>query len=177
MAGWGAAAVLALVAAGTASAQVETVQAGMPLSRVRPTDPAARSLVATARTASPTAARLIDILESSDVIVKVSATLMNDGLAGDTRFLTVTAAVRIVCIRIDRPRPLPERIGWLAHELQHAVEIAGAQEVRSDADLVELMKRIGRSRAWGRLVETDAAVACGRRAEREAAQQSYAAIR
>ena len=138
-------------------------------SRVWPMDPAARTLIAQARAASPTVAFLLSRIDASDVIVKVSVTLMNDGLAGDLRFLAATACARILCVRIDRLRAPPEQMSWLGHELQHAVEVAGAPAVRSEADLVTLMQRIGRSRGQGRLFETDAAVACGRQVAREVA--------
>jgi hypothetical protein len=60
-------------------------------------------------------------------------------------------------------------VSWLAHELQHAVEVAGAPEVRSGAQMAALMKRIGRSREAGRQFETDGAIECGRQAGRELA--------
>jgi hypothetical protein len=58
---------------------------------------------------------------------------------------------------------------WLAHELQHAVEVGCVPAVRSGADLAALMRRIGRCREAGQFFETEAAITCGRRAERELA--------
>jgi len=136
---------------------------------VRSMNPAAQTLIARACAASPTVASLVSTLEASDVIVMVSVTFMNEGLAGDLRFLTATRCARILCVRIDRLRPPTEQMSWLGHELQHAVEVAGAPAVRSEADLVTLMQRIGRSRGQGRLFETDAAMACGRQVAREVA--------
>jgi hypothetical protein len=132
-------------------------------------NPAAQALLARARATSPTVASLLSTLEASDVIVMVSVTFMSEGLAGDMRFLTATACARIPCVRIDRLRPPAEQMSWLGHELQHAVEVAGAPEVRSEADLMTMMQRIGRSRGQGRLFETDAAAACGRQVAREVA--------
>ena len=158
-----------LVLLGGAQSQAQPGFEQAATAHVRNMNPAARALVAQARAASPTVASLLSTLEASDVIVLVSVTFMNEGLAGDLRFLTATACARILCVRIDRLRPPPEQMSWLGHELQHAVEVAGAPEVRSEADLVTLMQRIGRSRGQGRLFETDAAVACGRQVAREVA--------
>jgi len=52
-------------------------------------------------------------------------------------------------------------VPWLAHELWHAVEIAGAPEVRDRASLLRLYQRIGEGfRAGGRMeMETQRAQA------------------
>jgi hypothetical protein len=134
-------------------------------------DGAARRLLEDATAASPTVAGLVARLEASDLIVLASVTMVADGIAGDTRLLATTTANRILQIRIDNRRPREEQMGWLGHELQHAAEIAGAPEVRTEAHLVVLLKRIGRSRDGDRLFETDAAVACGRSIHREVADR------
>jgi hypothetical protein len=132
-------------------------------------DPAASRLLDQARESSPTVGRLVALLEASDVIVMVSVTMLPGGISGDTRFLATTAAVRIVQVRIDNRQPRSAQMAWLGHELQHAAEVAGAQEVRSSADLAGLMKRIGHAHGQRRLFETAAAVQCGRLVSREAA--------
>jgi hypothetical protein len=140
-----------------------------PSGPVRPMDTAARRLLTEGRTTCPTIARLAAALEGSDVIVMLSVTMVPDGLAGDSRFLATTATHRILHIRLDNRRPRVEQVVWLAHELQHAVEVAGAPEVRSGAQMAALMTRVGRSREAGRQFETDGAIACGRQAGRELA--------
>jgi len=140
-----------------------------PSSRVRPMDAAAARLLREGRAACPTIARMAAALEESDLIVMLSVTMVPDGLAGDSRFLATTATHRILQVRLDNRRPSVEQVAWLAHELQHAVEVAGAPEVRSGAEMAELMKRIGRSREAGRQFETDGAIGCGRQAARELA--------
>ena len=140
-----------------------------PNAHVRPTDKSASRLLADAVRASATVARLAAELDASDVVVMLSVTMIPGGIGGDTRFLAGTHAVRYLQVRIDNRQPRLEQMRWLSHELQHAVEVSCRSAVRSGADLAVLMQRIGRSREAGRLFETDAAMTCGKQAERELA--------
>jgi hypothetical protein len=47
-----------------------------------------------------------------------------------------------------------ELIAWMGHELWHAVEVAGAPEVRDQATLLRLYQRIGVAGASGTTAET-----------------------
>jgi hypothetical protein len=175
MAAWGAAvgglatAVLVLtVGAATGAEAQPTIQAqGIP--HIRLMDTTARRVFDDAAAASPTFARLVAALDVSDVVVLVSTSFMRDGLAGDTRLLAVTAGSRLLAIRIDKLRSEGEQMAWLAHELQHALEIAAVPDVRSDADVAALMMRIGRTGGTRGTFETDAAVRVGRQVQREIA--------
>ena len=80
---------------GTGAAQERAADA-----HVRGLDAGARALIAEARGCSPTVGRLMAALDHSDVIVLVSLTFMGDGVAADTRFVTVTHRVRILSLRI-----------------------------------------------------------------------------
>ena len=140
-----------------------------PDAHVRPTDKAAIRLLDDAVRTSGTVARLAAELEASDVVVMLSVTMIPDGIGGDMRFLAGTHARRYLQVRIDNRQPRLEQMRWLAHELQHAVEVGCVSAVRSGADLAALMRRIGRHRDAGRLFETEAAIACGKQAERELA--------
>ena len=89
-------------------------------------DAAARRLLESAVAAFPTVARLVAQLETSDLIVMTAVTMVPGGIAGDVRFLDATATVRILQVRVDNRQAPLEQMAWLAHELQHAVEAAGA---------------------------------------------------
>jgi hypothetical protein len=52
-------------------------------------------------------------------------------------------------------------IAVIAHELQHAVEVAGDPGVVDDAGLVALYRRIGHNSAGGHSYDTDAARTAG----------------
>lgn len=140
-----------------------------PNAHVRPTDNAAIRLLDDAVRASATVARLAAELEAADVVVMLSVTMVPGGIGGDVRFLAATPAIRYLQVRIDNRRPRWEQMSWLAHELQHAAEVGRACAVRSSADLVALMRRLGHATDQGRRFETDAAIDCGKRAERELA--------
>ena len=173
-AGWGAfRSRLAVLGGAVACAMLlcadAEVAASDPNAHVRPTDKAASRLLDDAVRGSATVATLAAELEASDVVVMLSVTMVPGGVGGDMRFLAGTHAARYLQVRIDNRQPRLEQMRWLAHELRHAVEVGCVPAVRSGADLAALMRRIGRSRDAGRLFETDAAITCGKQAERELA--------
>jgi hypothetical protein len=93
--------------------------------------------------ASPTLCALVAALDGSDVIVHVSfahAPKLDGHLAhqlvdaGGRRYLRIVLAVR----HSDRVL-----IPILAHELQHALEVAQAPDVRDAVALIGLYQRIG----------------------------------
>jgi hypothetical protein len=136
-------------------------------SRVHPLNGAfdARPLLATALERSPTIRRLVAPLDASDVIVYVA---LEDDVrtgSGDLHLMPAMPGVRRVLVRIDARNGIPERFKWLGHELQHAVEVASAPEVRDAAGMARLFARIGRLTAEG--FETDAAVRAGNAVYRE----------
>jgi hypothetical protein len=55
-----------------------------------------------------------------------------------------------------------DAVGWLGHELQHALEVAAAADVTNEAGLERLYRRIGRLQVHQvSRFETDAAVRAG----------------
>ncbi|MCX6545606.1 MAG: hypothetical protein NTV05_14490 [Acidobacteria bacterium] len=105
-----------------------------PNSRVRCLDGEARRLLEAAVAVSPTIARLVTDLQSTDLIVGIEAhTLPKKGLNGDARVIAATPVVRHVRIRVAIPGVQSELLAVLGHELQHAVEIAAAPDVRDAA--------------------------------------------
>lgn len=104
---------------------------------------------------------LVKSLEESDVIVHIV-----DGRCrvlrpeGCTTLAGRGGRTRYLRIRVSAWRPLPDLLQILAHELWHAVEIAGAPEVTDDASLEAFYKRIGRRLVEG-VYETEDALYVG----------------
>lgn len=59
------------------------------------------------------------------------------------QFVSATPKGRYLRVAVRQMGVDDELVPWLAHELWHAVEIAGAPEVRSQSTLVAFYERIG----------------------------------
>jgi hypothetical protein len=115
-----------------------------PARGVRPLGREAEHLLAEARRLSPTVRRLVAELEGSDLIVFVELRIPRSIRTGQLAVLGTGVGVRYVKIEIYGVNCVRARTPWLAHELQHAVEIASAPEVTDDAGVIRLYERIGR---------------------------------
>jgi hypothetical protein len=111
---------------------------------------------------SPTIARLRTTLEQSDLIVYVQI-VQDLAPSIDGRMILLNAGHGRRYVRIDIRQSLApkEMLAIVGHELQHAVEVAGAREVRDDRSLIELYRRIGLKRDARSHFETLAARAAG----------------
>ena len=104
----------------------------------RPIDPISAETLAHAIERSAVTRTLIEHLESSNVIVHiVTAAQMQSGIGGTTRFVTSRGGYRYLRITLAAGLPLKHRSAILAHELQHAWEVA-----RSPATDVAALKRL-----------------------------------
>jgi hypothetical protein len=119
-------------------------------------------LIADAREQSPTFANMLDQLERSDVIVYFEGVpRFEKNLRGCVHFMGASAGYRYLRAQIRTMMNRYDIMASLAHELQHAIEISRHPEVRSEADLAELYKRIGDERErW--MFETNEAQSAGR---------------
>ena len=112
---------------------------------------------------SATFSGLMERVETSGLIVYVES-----GRCGPIHVLScvsVTASAggtRYVRVTIDTSHSRQLIVEQIAHELQHAVEIAGSPEVIDAGSLRALYRRIGTSGAGRDVFETPAAVATGR---------------
>jgi hypothetical protein len=140
-----------------------------PASRVRCLDREACRLLAAGITASPTIAREVADLQVTDLIVGVETSAVLMKIRGEARMLAATPGARHVRIRIRIPGAWPELLSVLGHELQHALEIAAAPDVRDTATFRAHYLRIGYERMHGGYYETEAAIEAGRRVAAELA--------
>ena len=121
----------------------------------RPVDPVAAEAFAQALERSEIVRSLVATLEASNVIVHIeSSRTMPAGIGGMTRFVTARGGYRYVRISFSAELWGRDRIAILAHELQHACEVAQS----SAADLASLRELFAKSgRRAGPYFETQAA--------------------
>lgn len=107
----------------------------------RPLDDIAAEVFTRAVAESATVRNLVATLERSNVIVHiVSSRDLRLGRAGTTQFVTSRGGYRYVRITLNAELPKGIRTTILAHELQHACEVAesGADDVESVRRLFEM---------------------------------------
>ncbi len=132
---------------------------------VRPIQKRLALLVDKAAQRSPTFASLLRNLDQSDVVVYVQGTTSLAGrITGRTLFLRATPLVRYVRSEVREDAIDEDLIVSIAHELQHAAEIARSA-VHDDDSVAALFQRIGRHHADG--YETEAAQEVGLRVRQE----------
>jgi hypothetical protein len=127
-----------------------------PTGRVRALEPFVLALIEDTAARSMTVRELLGRLASSDVIVYVEMTASAQIPVARTKLVTTAPGVRFLRIGINAALQFPDLAPTLAHELQHAVEIAEHEDVTDDAAVRRLYERIGRARGGDRY-ETDAA--------------------
>jgi hypothetical protein len=141
--------------------------------RVRTLDSHLRALVEQGLRESPTFRALVARLEQSDVIVYLFPDVSPPtGVAGRLTFLSATGGVRYVAVRLRPLGSSVREVAMLAHELQHAVEIAERSSIVDDESLKREYLRIGHPRPWilqGTAFDTRAAIDAGHQVYREVA--------
>lgn len=132
---------------------------------VRVPQPRVARLVAAAVERSPTFASLVRQLQETDVVVFVgTTTALAPRIVGRTMLVNATPSIRYLQADVRADAPEYEIIATIAHELQHAIEIAGSG-VRDERALAALFDSIGERHARG--FESDAARMVGARVRRE----------
>ena len=137
-----------------------------PASHVRAESPVMRALLDEAMLKSPTVQALVSELECSDTIVYVEFTRVPGIRRARTKLVAAPEGFRFLRISIHVLVPPVDRLPLLAHELQHAAEIARETSVRDDKAMRRLYQRIG-SEAWDDTFETIEAMEVERRARAE----------
>ncbi len=147
------------------------ITAASPAPHVRPESAETQALVRDAARRSPLVRALIDRLDQSDVVAYIRFARFTDPLLeGRVGWLSQAGGRRYVVIELSGGRLWPVQIATLAHELQHAVEIAGAPAIVDTRTLADHYGRIGMrtSHTQGlETFETRAAIAMGAQARRE----------
>jgi hypothetical protein len=136
------------------------------LSHLRAMSPVVRALIDEATVSSSIVNCLISQLQRSDTIVYVELTGSPEIPRARTMLAAANGDVRFLRISINVLIPPMDRVPLLAHELQHATEIAGAVEARDNAGIRRLYRRIGLTGAMERY-ETAAAGEVERRVRAE----------
>jgi hypothetical protein len=135
--------------------------------RIRTADARMHALIDQGLRESVTFRALVERIRQSDVVVYVRC----DGdrysrVAGRLTFVSTAGGFRYVVVRLKPMQTAAEQIAMLAHELQHAVEIADAPAIVDSASLAREYLRIGHVNRWsetpGIAFDTDAAVEAGR---------------
>ena len=141
-----------------------------PQRRVRAPDPRLQQLVADGFHRSETFAALVTALNRSDVIVYIEPVLsLPKDMMGRIAMLPMAGSTRYLRIQIRADLPRKDAIALIGHELQHALEIAEAPDVRNDEGMVKLYERIGYAGTGEHSYDTGAAQDIGRRVRRELA--------
>ena len=128
---------------------------------VRAGDQTAASILRLGVTASPTFRLLLDTLEHSDLIVYVETRPMR--LPAQLQLAAVASGSRYLRVSVRLPGRDADLVAWLGHELQHAVELAGAPEVVDQGSLTRFYERIGSARQATATLETGKAQETWRR--------------
>ena len=114
---------------------------------VRGADAVTREWLRIGAAGSPTFRGLLARLVASDVIVYSEVVQrINGGAAGRLFFVTATPAARYLRIELVPSRVEREMVALFAHELQHAVEIAAAPQVRDSQSLALLYMGMAENR-------------------------------
>jgi hypothetical protein len=115
-----------------------------PLRHVRALDPVLEAALASGVERSATIGALLAALQDTDVIVQiVSSSAMPLSTPARLRLVPDPRQFRFLRIDVRLEGSEDDLIMILGHELQHALEIAGAPEVRDDRALIRLYERIG----------------------------------
>jgi hypothetical protein len=167
-------ALLAAVVAVTATAGPPAALAGADrLDRsvgrhVRSTQPRTEQLLDFGARRSATFAALRATLEASDVIVYVQTVGdLRPSLNGRLIFLATSERYRYLRIDVRNSLPTTDLLAAIAHELQHAVEVAGSIDVRDAKSMGSFYERIGVSRGTRTSFDTHAARETGARVKSE----------
>jgi hypothetical protein len=136
--------------------------------RVRATDARLHSLLAEGLNRSRTFASLVTALNRSDVIVHIESVMtLPQGTMGQLTMMPMTGDVRYLRVQIRADLSRREAISLIGHELQHALEIATATDVRDSTALIGLYERIGHASNGEHVYDTKAAQDTGRIVRRE----------
>jgi hypothetical protein len=117
------------------------------MSHVRAVSDHARRTLIDGLSRSSTIVRLVGELDRSDVIVFIDTRLDPLIPTAETMLMAATPSVRYVHVILNPRMTIDERVEYLGHELQHAVEIAEDAGVVDSASVRRRFASIGRELA------------------------------
>lgn len=115
----------------------------VPAPHVRIADAELRRLFDAGVVASPTLCALVRRLDDSDVIAYLRFEAPRGAIEGSLQFVGASAGVRYVLIRVARQPTRRRQLALIAHELQHAIEVAAAPHIVDLQTFVQEYERIG----------------------------------
>lgn len=134
---------------------------------VRITDGRLRAMFEAGLRSSSTFRALLSRLDESDVVVYLQPDVNAAfGLGGRLTFLSMVKGIRYVVVRVARLHSPIQQVAMIAHELQHAVEVAECPEIVDASSLFREYMRIGYvngSTGSGVAFDTRAAMEAGAR--------------
>lgn len=139
-----------------------------PERHVRTTDRRIAKMLELGARRSTTFAGLLAALERTDVIVYIEpAKALPPKLDGRLLLLPISNHQRYLRIQVRATLSREELVPLIAHELQHALEVADEPDVRDEASMIRLYERIGET-SWGvHAYDTAAARSTGRQVRTE----------
>jgi hypothetical protein len=157
----------AVLFAAPAVPAAETAVLEAPTRHIRTTDASVRKLLRRGFRDSPSFAALVARIQQSDVYVYVEEVPgLPAALDGRLMMLPRAHEHRYVRIQIALRGAPDDSVALLGHELQHAVEVADAQDVSDQDGMTRLYQRIG-MRGGEHVYDTAAAQQMGRMVRRE----------
>jgi hypothetical protein len=134
---------------------------------VRTTDARIARLIENAVHRSPTFARLYARLQETDVILFiVPSSDLKRSLSGRLSFVTATPVVRYLRAEVRANLASTDMISTIAHEMQHALEVAEATLVRDEVGMAAFYGQIGLHEN-DRVFDTEMAQVVARRVRQE----------
>jgi hypothetical protein len=146
---------IAIVMLSLLTMQAPQPAAIVPPPHVRPQSTRSEEVLADAIKRSPTVAALVKTIERSPILVFIELVYDREDL-GRTRIMTANEFARLLHVQLNGKLSADRLVEVLAHELQHAVEILGAPEIRDEDSLARAYTRLGFEVDRGHF-ETDAA--------------------
>jgi len=135
---------------------------------VRGASPRMAQMLELAIRRSPTFAALVKQIDATDVIVHVEEVpQLPSGIDGRLTFVHAAGGVRYLRAQVVMGRGTIDVMSTVGHELQHALEVAQAREVRDEGSFEALYMRIGDKPARPDRYDTPAAREAGRRVRNE----------
>ena len=126
--------------------------------RVRGATPLVTKLIAQGIERSRTFATLVNDIHQTNVIVYVEATFaLPPEVAGRILFAGTAGAQRYLRVQVRTTLQGDQMIAVIAHELRHALEVAGEDSVVDEKALAAFYKRIGDSAHGDGAYDTEAA--------------------